>query len=225
MARYEVPGMKLIPQQKGMSCWYASARMIIHWQMNRCGQCFEDLVPPELDAACGRIRDADNGIGNPAILRMATRLGLKQQPQIFPSSTTSGDIKALLQFHGPLWVNGDRHIVVIGGIDGDQIKVYDPWPPGKGKVEWRSLSAWLFRDKSSTYIVRPGDSMSKIGQAHGVDWKDIYTHANNAMFRLKRSNPDLIEPGDRIFIPTSASDMDSSAAISFLYLPSRACAI
>jgi len=27
---YLVPGMKLIPQDKNMSCWYASAMMLVH---------------------------------------------------------------------------------------------------------------------------------------------------------------------------------------------------
>ena len=32
---YIVPGMKLIPQDKDMSCWYASAMMLVHWRRNQ----------------------------------------------------------------------------------------------------------------------------------------------------------------------------------------------
>ena len=44
--------------------------------------------------------------------------------------------------YGPLWVNGQTHIVVIAGIDtnAQQVKVYDPWP-GIG-IGWRSLANW-----------------------------------------------------------------------------------
>ncbi len=216
MAKYEVPGMKLIPQRLNMSCWYASAKMIINWQMGRCRQSFNDLVPPELDAQCRALRGADAGITNPVIVQMAVRLGLKQVP---PMSETSSDIESLLRGRGPLWVNGDRHIVVIAGVDGDRVKVYDPWPPDQGKIEWRLLSGWLFRETAGTYKVQRGDSLSAIGRRHGVDWGRIYNHPSNAAFRAKRPNPNQIQPGDEIFIPTSASDMDTSGAVSFLYLP------
>ena len=225
MAKYEVPDMKLIPQRMGWSCWYASARMIIHWQMNRCRQSFEDLIPPELDAQCIRIRDANNGITNPAILQMARRLGLREEPQMWPSSDSASEIETMLRIHGPLWVNGDRHIVVIAGVDGDRVKVYDPWPPNRGAIEWRSLSGWLFREVSGMYTVQKGDTLSLIGRDRGVDWKTIYNHPNNAAFRAKRPNPNRIDVGDQIFIPTSSSDMDTSATISFLYLPARSCSL
>ena len=31
---YMVSGMTLIPQQKNMACWYASAQMVITWARN-----------------------------------------------------------------------------------------------------------------------------------------------------------------------------------------------
>src|SRR3989442_5603411 len=52
------------------------------------------------------------------------------------------------------------------------------------------------------YKVRQGDYLSKIAAEHGVaDWRIIYNHANNASFRQLRPNPDLIAPGDELFIP------------------------
>lgn len=46
------------------------------------------------------------------------------------------------------------------------------------------------------YVVKPGDSLSKIGQQHGVDWKTIY-EANKDQIK----NPDLIQPGWKLKIP------------------------
>jgi hypothetical protein len=136
---YEVPGMTLIPQQDDSSCWYASAQMLIHWKMNRHQMSFADLVPPELDSECRRIRDNGSGIVNPQILDMANRLGLRYVP---PMSPTPQALEMWLRQHGPLWVNGKTHIVVIAGIKGMSVKVYDPWPPKTGKVDWRSLTDW-----------------------------------------------------------------------------------
>lgn len=136
---YEVPGMTLIPQQDNTSCWYASAQMLIQWKMNKFQMCFADLVPPELDAECVKIRDGANGILNPQILGMAHRLGLRAVPPLCPSLEA---IESWLRQYGPLWVNGKQHIVVIAGIRDQMVKVYDPWPPKVGRIDWRSLSDW-----------------------------------------------------------------------------------
>jgi hypothetical protein len=85
MGFYEVPGMTLIPQAKAMSCWYASAQMLIKWRQDKSQQSFAKLVSPELDAISATIRDGDAGIGNPQILPMAKRLGLKAVPPMSPT--------------------------------------------------------------------------------------------------------------------------------------------
>lgn len=135
--------MKLIPQQMTMACWYASAQMLIHWRMEKSQMCFANLVPPELDAQCRTIRDADTGIDNPEIIRMAKRLGLVAVPPMSPSPEA---LESWLAQYGPLWVNGNTHIVVIAGIKaggtGHLVKVYDPGPVGVGSVDWRDLMNW-----------------------------------------------------------------------------------
>lgn len=57
----------------------------------------------------------------------------------------------------------------------------------------------------TTYKVQPGDYLSKIASEHGIaDWSRIYNHPDNASFRQKRPNPNLIAPGDEISIPDKA---------------------
>ncbi|MBV8856029.1 MAG: LysM peptidoglycan-binding domain-containing protein [Acidobacteria bacterium] len=48
-----------------------------------------------------------------------------------------------------------------------------------------------------TYTVKPGDSLSKIGQHHGVAWNDIY-EANKDVIG---DDPDKIRPGQTLRIP------------------------
>lgn len=140
---YEVPGMKLIPQQKTMSCWYASARMLINWRMEASQMSFANLIPPELDEQCKKIRDGNAGITNPQIITMAKRLGLVAVP---PMSPTPAAIENWLVDYGPLWVNGKSHIVVIAGIKpsggSHSLKVYDPLPVNVGKIDWRDIGSW-----------------------------------------------------------------------------------
>jgi nucleoid-associated protein YgaU len=47
------------------------------------------------------------------------------------------------------------------------------------------------------YTVQKGDSLSKIGQRYGVEWKSIY-EANKDQIK----NPDLIQPGWKLKIPS-----------------------
>ena len=47
------------------------------------------------------------------------------------------------------------------------------------------------------YTVENGDSLSKIAKSYGVSWQDIF-EANKDII----SNPDLIQPGWKLKIPT-----------------------
>ncbi len=49
------------------------------------------------------------------------------------------------------------------------------------------------------YVVKSGDSLSKIGAAFGVKWKDIF-EANKDIIK----NPDLIQPGWKLKIPSKS---------------------
>ncbi len=52
-------------------------------------------------------------------------------------------------------------------------------------------------EEGDTYTVKSGDSLSKIGQRHGVAWREIY-EANKDVIG---DNPDLIKPGQKLRIP------------------------
>lgn len=145
-SRYEVVGLNLLPQRKNMACWYASARMLLSWKNNNKHQ-RTAAHPNELDLASKNMWEVNNGITNPQVIQLAKRLGLTAIP---PMSLPPEEIGNLLRRHGPLWVNGKSHIVVIAGINGMNVKVYDPWPVNVGKIDWRSLDTWYTGNDSSS---------------------------------------------------------------------------
>jgi papain like cysteine protease AvrRpt2/LysM domain-containing protein len=52
------------------------------------------------------------------------------------------------------------------------------------------------------YTVQRGDSLSLIARRfHIANWQTIYNHPQNADFRRRRPNPNLIYPGDVVFLP------------------------
>ncbi|WP_337966467.1 LysM peptidoglycan-binding domain-containing protein [uncultured Flavobacterium sp.] len=82
----------------------------------------------------------------------------------------------------------------------DKDKVWDAY--GKIDPEFRSadvvLNIAVAEGTTTEYTVVSGDSLSKIGKAHGVSWEAIF-EANRDLIK----NPDLIQAGWKIKIPTA----------------------
>jgi len=54
----------------------------------------------------------------------------------------------------------------------------------------------------SYYIVKEGDFLSSIAKDNGfTDYKTIWNDPNNTSLKQKRQNPNILFPGDRLFIP------------------------
>src|SRR4051812_10288151 len=96
---YVVPGVPLIPQQKSMACWYASAQMLIQWKRaqalsTRAGHPDPSEVPYAVK------REASNhGLPYSHALKLGRLLGLLP---IMPTSVTIDGFQRLLLTHGPL---------------------------------------------------------------------------------------------------------------------------
>lgn len=55
---------------------------------------------------------------------------------------------------------------------------------------------------SKIHVVKQGECLSLIARGYGYpDYKVIYNHPDNAAFKKKRPNPNVIKPGDEIVIP------------------------
>ena len=138
---YRVLGITLIPQKNNSSCWYASPQMLIQWKRFASLATLVNHPDPSQVSQIVAWEVARNGLINPRVLKMAELLGLRSIP---PLSPTLQMLEAHLRRYGPLWTNGKGHIVVIAGADqqAGNVLVYDPWPPGIGKIEWRSFAGW-----------------------------------------------------------------------------------
>jgi N-acetylmuramoyl-L-alanine amidase len=55
---------------------------------------------------------------------------------------------------------------------------------------------------AKTYVVKQGDYLAKIAHRHGfAKWQTIYDHPKNAALKQLRPNPNVLLPGDEVFIP------------------------
>ena len=51
------------------------------------------------------------------------------------------------------------------------------------------------------HTVQQGECLVSIAKCRGFPWRAIYDHSLNESFRARRPNPNVIYPGDRLFIP------------------------
>jgi len=133
----------LVPQTKGMACWYASGIMVRFWkrnlqQMSMAGE----PAPSEIPQAVAR-QKANTGLSYADTKRFAIRMGLKWASR-HNVTLAPGFIHDLLKRHGPLWTGGLRHVVVITGIspDGSQLFINDPAPVNHGRKYTKDM-LWL----------------------------------------------------------------------------------
>jgi hypothetical protein len=67
---------------------------------------------------------------------------------------------------------------------------------------------------SLPYTVKKGDTLSSIARTNSMrSWQELYYHPDNAPFRLRRPNPNLIYPGDVVMIPTGGTPVNFTYTI------------
>lgn len=137
--RYNVD---LVPQQTGMSCWAASAAMIVGWDDQIC------FDPYAIARAIGYWKQYEKGL-NVQDTTMFKVWGLTREP---PQCYTVDGFRELLEQYGPLWVVTDEpgiHARVVTGMEGDGtfdgtiLYINDPWE--------RGMKAFKPSNKGSSY--------------------------------------------------------------------------
>jgi N-acetylmuramoyl-L-alanine amidase len=59
--------------------------------------------------------------------------------------------------------------------------------------------------------VKQGDCITNIAHRYGFYWETIWNHANNAQLKSLRKDPDVLFPGDVVFIPEKEEKQESGA--------------
>lgn len=133
----------LVPQQDPSACWLASTSMLLRQSIPR------SAVPSTLLASDGGLLN-DSELNEPVHTQAyAAHFNLRMH---YPQCWSAVGLSSILR-HGPaathiLWnmsgylsgVGSSGHFAVIAGIRGDgtaigtTLRIYDPWPPGKGQV-------------------------------------------------------------------------------------------
>ena len=150
------PTVTLFPQPTGMTCWSASATMVLGSNQS---------IGP------GRAVLGNDGGMNPTVQNIETFTKGLHWRLYYPMSWTVRGIADLLR-RGPAWAVGGGnsptggwlHAIVISGIwsDGDEngsgtmLRIHDPWPPQVGKVYGRFYRGTIDGfDFITLYVAQP----------------------------------------------------------------------
>jgi N-acetylmuramoyl-L-alanine amidase len=64
------------------------------------------------------------------------------------------------------------------------------------------------------YTVQPGDCLSSLASKFGLSsWKTIHDHPQNADLRSNRHNPNVLFPGETVFIPAGSKTKQETAVV------------
>lgn len=64
------------------------------------------------------------------------------------------------------------------------------------------------------YKVQPGDCLSRIAHGNGLTWQVLWDDPENSALREKRKNPNILYPGDIVYIPDlRPNHQDSSSEL------------
>lgn len=150
---YTVPGtIALVPQPTDMTCWAASYTMMENWSRNRSTS-IETAVANVGAEWADHVRN-NKGLSGAEVGRFITAAGMVAEPA---ASYPVEEWAAMLRDYGPLLIVTDEapgkpwavHARVIWGISGDgtaagtTLKIFDPWPPKKGRAFDETVAAFL----------------------------------------------------------------------------------
>jgi hypothetical protein len=148
--RYDV---ELVPQQTGMSCWAASAAMVVGWRDRVC------IDPGEVAGAAGYWAQYRDGL-EPEDATIFAVWGLEPEPAMCWS--VDGFL-GLLESFGPLWIAAavpGAHVRVVtamagdGSVDGTLVTINDPWETG--------MTEFALPNDGSTYTLTYGQLMEQM---------------------------------------------------------------
>jgi hypothetical protein len=119
---------ELVPQMTNMSCWAASAAMVVGWR-DRIS-----IDPQAIATGSGEWAAYAAGLNPGDVPTLAQAWGLVQEP---PQCYSTQGLVDLVSNNGPLWVAANvpgLHAIVVTGLYGDDdspddtfVRINDPW--------------------------------------------------------------------------------------------------
>jgi len=165
--------VQLVPQRTNVSCWAASAAMIVGWRDN------VSIDPAEIARGTGYWKTYYRNGGLPADdVNMFYRWGLS----LLPAQTRTVEGFAQELESGPLWVGTDGgtmgHVIVVAAMrgdgtpDGTLVTIYDPWqrgmrtftPTNRGSIYTETYTQFVARQER--LINRTGANPNILYLAH-----------------------------------------------------------
>jgi Putative peptidoglycan binding domain/LysM domain len=61
------------------------------------------------------------------------------------------------------------------------------------------------------YTVKQGNCISSIAQKHGLFWEKVWNHPKNAELKESRKDPNILYPGDVVFVPDKEEKEETGA--------------
>ena len=61
------------------------------------------------------------------------------------------------------------------------------------------------------YTVKQGDCISSIAEKYGLFWEQVWDHPDNSQLKEKRKDPNVLNPGDKVFVPDKEEKEASGA--------------
>ena len=62
------------------------------------------------------------------------------------------------------------------------------------------------------YVVQQGDCVSSIAGSRGLTWEKVWNHPDNAALRQLRRDPNVLYPGDELFVPDKEERLEERPA-------------
>jgi hypothetical protein len=142
----------LINQLTNMSCWAASAAMVVGWRDRM------DIDPSAIASGTGNWAAYANGLNPADFSTLARAWTLSSEP---PQSYSIDGLREVVQSKGPLWVAAavpGFHAIVVtglysdGSVDNTFVRINDPWDrdPGSPGQPGQYLNS---HDHGSQYVL------------------------------------------------------------------------
>ncbi|MBU3004262.1 peptidoglycan-binding protein [Paraglaciecola arctica] len=61
------------------------------------------------------------------------------------------------------------------------------------------------------HTIATGECLTTVAKKYGLPWTKIWDHGSNAALRSKREDPNILHPGDKLFVPDKELDPQSCA--------------